>query len=419
MNSQLISNSKKKPARSIFTLNKALLIAVLVLCNIHAKALNYYTTGNGAYNNCAIWSPACPGNTINSGDSVFINHAITYATTIKIEGVLTIQPMGSYVSTKKIQIEEDGYLYNNGYLNLSDELHVDGYFINTDMALVKNVHSDGNVCNSDTLTLAPGETYRNHGGLLECCGVLITDNYEADENSNQPGRINCMTICSHSGNEPYIEIGGDATPASVALLNTDPNESFMTSPGTNFCPPSVLPIELISFDASKLSNRHVSLNWVTASEHDNDFFTIEKSLDVQTWELVGTMNGAGTTLETSEYQMDDFPLVGKIIYYRLRQTDYDGSSITSEVRAVELIETSSDEEFMIFPNPSTDQVVLHGLLNSDPQLIQTFDLSGKNVSSNVQIQVNENGLILMKMNELSPGIYLIRVNGVSKRLVKN
>src|SRR5690554_7284661 len=53
---------------------------------------------------------------------------------------------------------------------------------------------------------------------------------------------------------------------------------FITVPGT-----SVLPIELITFDAIK-KDRQVELSWKTATETNNDFFTIARSVDGKYWE---------------------------------------------------------------------------------------------------------------------------------------
>ncbi len=57
------------------------------------------------------------------------------------------------------------------------------------------------------------------------------------------------------------------------------------------------PIELISFDA-KLNGGEVELHWVTASEINNDYFTIERSKDVLVWDEINNVNGAGNSNQT-------------------------------------------------------------------------------------------------------------------------
>jgi hypothetical protein len=87
---------------------------------------------------------------------------------------------------------------------------------------------------------------------------------------------------------------------------------------------SPLPIELLSFLALP-NDQSIEIRWTTATEINNDFFTIERSLDARDWEILGTLNGAGTTSQVQKYSYtDNFPHEG-IAYYRLKQTDFDGS----------------------------------------------------------------------------------------------
>jgi len=87
-----------------------------------------------------------------------------------------------------------------------------------------------------------------------------------------------------------------------------------------------LPIELLSFKGRPEKDR-VMLSWETATETNNDYFTIEKSLDGVSWEPIGTVPGAGTSLFTNTYEFPDFhPDIGTN-YYRLSQTDYDGTHV--------------------------------------------------------------------------------------------
>ncbi|MGB6036238.1 MAG: hypothetical protein WBG42_08215, partial [Cryomorphaceae bacterium] len=87
-----------------------------------------------------------------------------------------------------------------------------------------------------------------------------------------------------------------------------------TNPNLN-----ILPITLLSFHA-EVKDGLVHTNWVTASEHNNDFFTVERSKDGNVWEKVGTVDGAGNSNTELTYAfVDDDPYSG-ISYYRLRQT---------------------------------------------------------------------------------------------------
>lgn len=103
-----------------------------------------------------------------------------------------------------------------------------------------------------------------------------------------------------------------------------------------FSDPVVLPVELISFKGEVLETKNVRLDWITASEHNNDFFTLERmDTSLQFCDLT-IVNGAGTDHNQNEYYyVDAYPLFNSIIYYRLKQTDYDGQSFYSDPIAVD------------------------------------------------------------------------------------
>lgn len=97
---------------------------------------------------------------------------------------------------------------------------------------------------------------------------------------------------------------------------------------TDFCPyyinNSTLPVELAFFDAN-LKSDYILISWVTLTEVNNNYFTIEKSTDAKLWDEYYRMPGAGNTNTPSSYEFQDHDISSEIIYYRLVQTDYDGN----------------------------------------------------------------------------------------------
>ena len=92
-----------------------------------------------------------------------------------------------------------------------------------------------------------------------------------------------------------------------------------------------LPVELLSFTA-KRQNDLIVLNWTTASEINNDYFTIEKSYDMESWNNVSFIKGAGNSNELVNYEITD--IENKEVYYRLSQTDFDGKTETFNIISV-------------------------------------------------------------------------------------
>jgi hypothetical protein len=102
-----------------------------------------------------------------------------------------------------------------------------------------------------------------------------------------------------------------------------------------------MPIELISF-AGKVDGGIVNLKWSTASEVNNDYFTIEKSEDGFTFDAVGYVDGYGNSNEVLYYEyVDENPY--QLTYYRLKQTDYDGAYSYSSIIKVSEELCSTDE----------------------------------------------------------------------------
>ena len=92
---------------------------------------------------------------------------------------------------------------------------------------------------------------------------------------------------------------------------------------------TALPIDLISFNAEHLgSDIHpvVIIDWQIASQVNNDYFEIQRSVNVEQWYTIETVTGAGNSNTQMSYSiLDDNPLHG-VSYYRLKQTDYDGQT---------------------------------------------------------------------------------------------
>ena len=143
-----------------------------------------------------------------------------------------------------------------------------------------------------------------------------------------------------------------------------------------------LPINLLSLTAT-CNSRNVLIKWVTASETNNNYFTIEKSYDGNVFIPISTVDGAGTTTQTTLYSLTDENAFdkGNILYYRLKQTDYDGKSSTSEVVAVQCSQNVIDY-FRV--GTSASEIIVYFSGNEGTNYnISLFDNLGRIVSNNV------------------------------------
>lgn len=109
--------------------------------------------------------------------------------------------------------------------------------------------------------------------------------------------------------------------------------NFNNTTASLYCP-LTLPIELLSFSVENVDNENV-VNWVTASERDNDYFTIEHSSDGYNWNSIGKIDGGGTNNSGNMYVYIHEDFYMGVNYYRLKQTDYNGESETFEIISID------------------------------------------------------------------------------------
>jgi hypothetical protein len=150
---------------------------------------------------------------------------------------------------------------------------------------------------------------------------------------------------------------------------------------------NVLPVELISFNAS-VANNNVHLNWSTATETNNSGFEIERLQDskiekLKDWEKIGFVPGFGTTTEPKSYSFVDENVTTGIYKYRLKQIDFDGSFTYSNEIEVEVDFTP--KEFVLYqnyPNPFNPKTVISYQLPVYGNVtLKVYDVLGNEVAT--------------------------------------
>ena len=161
-----------------------------------------------------------------------------------------------------------------------------------------------------------------------------------------------------------------------------------------------LPIELLEFKVFQ-EGKNVVAEWTTVSELNNDFFTLERSPDANSWTSIVELQGAGTTNEVKEYQtIDDKPLRG-LAYYRLKQTDFDGQYSYSPIK---IVETEFTNNIKIYPNPSVGVFNVSGI-ESEDVIISVFNILGQQVP----FAIDEEYGIQIDLCDGPAGVYIVKV----------
>jgi hypothetical protein len=222
------------------------------------------------------------------------------------------------------------------------------------------------------------------------------------------------------GMASYTPAGGDGMSSIKANVPTTSYSPFTfgAKKGTN----NPLPIQLTEFKGLCKGDSR-DLTWKTASETNNDFFTIESSKNGLNWTFVAKVPGSGNSnIEKSYSFNDDTP--GSVLYYRLTQTDFNGQFKTFDPIVVNCSDIS-EKSISIFPNPFQSLISVNLLNISDENItVNIYDMFGKLIEkSTYRISNGFNNMITLDMGDLPAAVYYLEVKATSfvksTKIVKN
>jgi hypothetical protein len=228
----------------------------------------------------------------------------------------------------------------------------------------------------------------------DCSGPYVTNLATL-----QVARWNLTNWVSHGNGSTT----GNATSGTITSSAAVTSFSPFALASTSLANP--LPIELSYFTATSLENT-VQLDWATESEQNNDFFTVEKSVDGATYETVNTVKGSGTTTKLSLYSLvDEKPFPG-ISYYRLTQTDVDKAT---KIVSLAVVHRAGDSNtFSVYPNHASPTDVVHSNFSGPVVIVNMMGQSVLEYSNGSQ----------MNVSTLNAGVYIVKTStGLAQRLV--
>ena len=195
-------------------------------------------------------------------------------------------------------------------------------------------------------------------------------------------------------------------------LAASDSRSFQSAQNNFRSSAQLLPVTLFYWGATT-STEGVHLTWASISETDNDYYAVEYSRDGRNFTPIGRVEGKGSFEGLSHYSYTDVPTGGGTHYYRLTQYDYDG---THESFAVKPVKYGVEEVSGLYPNPAGAGDRLTFSANNGATEAEVYYMDGRAVG---RFAITENGAsqsVTLPAN-LPGGIYVIRIGGVSSRLL--
>lgn len=374
----------------------------------------------GNWNSNPTWGGSAPGFSHNDQ----IN--IVNSSTVTINGNINVSGSGS-TSVRGHLVDPAGgtaYTFNSGTssaLDIFGVFTIEGAFAATNTVAV-HVHDCG-VMNTGSMSFTNNTTL-----VVDSCSTInITGNLTLSNSfsSTVDGSINVSGNVLMKNNSSVVGTGTITAQGSITISNSASLFDWTVSdcPDTpspcvaTMSNPGLLPIELIDFSANP-QDRSILLKWITATEQNNSYFSIEKSIDaIHFSEMaeIPSLAENGNSIQSLHYSFTDSEPGSGPVYYRLKQTDFDGSYSYSKIISSALQE---DELFRVFPNPTHGPIHFQSRLavaENSPAQVTIYTLYGVEVFKKNYFT---NNLILESDIELTPGRYIVSYKVKDKVITK-
>lgn len=228
---------------------------------------------------------------------------------------------------------------------------------------------------------------------------------------------------------------GSRTSVTASTCATTPTTgfcTFCTSGSCDIIKPTcgtftitpLMPVELLSFNAL-CNSGVVKCEWTTASETNNNYFSVERSEDGQTFQEIGTVKGSGSSSLIHSYEFVDFEIASQTstFYYRIKQIDYDGQY---EYYGSVPVSCSPPHHWSLMLKNPVAEGVLKGtlfLVAAEEVSISVIDLQGRIIRQERFAGVKGSNLLQMDLSNIQNGMYIVTVSeryrSIQRKFIKN
>ena len=405
------------------------------------------TNNNGNFNWNASWNQ-------NKALTVRNNACgtMTFTQNTNVKSNAQILNSGVLSFSQGITTDNGTVINNRGRITFSgSNLNIGGSFINQNIAVIKTSNNTissnqtgdslvntGMIMSTGGLTTSTrtrnegllyvtgsytinGQTFKiNNTNAYVRVGGSFSNNGTIQGNGSLYVAASIVNNVSISGNGPAAQLTVNQTAGSISGGGTtfaiNYNTGLASKDTTNYTPTmsnaascSVLAAQLSALQAV-YNNGQVQLNWLAYAQANARSFTIEYSLDGWSFSAAGDLAAAGTNDATTPYAYVYSPGVTGTVYYRIRETDFNGNYYYTNVVVVRTGNTLTVNT-EIFPNPFKDILQISMQLEKAGVIqVALYDASGRLVKK-VQQQglLGRNTIVMSSLSALLPGVYLVQV----------
>ncbi|HRI20183.1 MAG TPA: M12 family metallo-peptidase, partial [Panacibacter sp.] len=182
---------------------------------------------------------------------------------------------------------------------------------------------------------------------------------------------------------------------------------FFDISNTDFTIESVLPVKWLSFTAQKINNAAVLLNWSTINESLNKSYQLERSSDAVNFATFATVSAGNNPAQAQQYTYTDYKAITGANYYRIKQVDADGKNSYSAIAKIIMPDATA---WSVQPNPAKDATTFLARKTLNNINITLSNASGKAVYKLKRTTVAAGEQIIIPVNNLPEGMYILSVN---------
>lgn len=207
-----------------------------------------------------------------------------------------------------------------------------------------------------------------------------------------------------------IILGPYASGTAFTIDIADNNGCILENPITGMEDCKVTAIELLSFTGEVQETGNM-LKWITASEIENDYFTLLRSTDGEQFTAIGTIDGAGSSNVANNYHFMDKNALTGLSYYRLDETNFNGETTTAgDVITL----TRGEVRFGVVsasPVPAFNSVeVAFTTATSGNIVMNIYDVAGKLVNTDNLNTINGLNTVTIDISNYAAGVYFVQLN---------